>query len=180
MIILVKYISRGFTLIEMLVVVGIIAIIAIASINGIRGSVAEARDQKRYKDLDTIEAALYSFYTQNGQFPNTGGVWHTICSNGSHSSAGVVTPNYIPGLAPDFISSLPTDPSNCNQPSGWFNGYIYRSNGTDFKIATDWSTEEGELCDEPSDKYWDENRGTSLSFAGNWFCSLSSPDGDMW
>jgi prepilin-type N-terminal cleavage/methylation domain-containing protein len=172
--------KAGFTLVEMLVVSAIIITLAVASLNGLRASVSEARDQKRYKDLDMIEAALYSFYTQNGHFPRTDNngagplLWFTTCNS---AAGGVVVPEYVPGLAPDFISQLPQDPQGCQNYPGGFDGYIYKSNGTDFKIASDWMAEEGELCDDPSDKYHDRRTG---ELNGQWFCSLSTPGAVNW
>lgn len=162
--------KSGFTLIELLVVISIISVLSIASLYTLNIAVPRARDQKRYKDLDLMEAALYSFYTQNGRFPDTGLAWQGVCNS---------FPDWIPGLVPEFISSLPQDPQGCRDNGGNFDGYIYRSNGTDFKVAADWMAEEGELCRTPADKYWDERRGPGQpSPAGTWFCSVSSPGGE--
>lgn len=59
----------GFTLIEVVVVIGIIAIlttIAYASLTQIR---AKSRDQKRVADVHEIQLALEYFFNKNGQYP---------------------------------------------------------------------------------------------------------------
>lgn len=171
--------KNGFTLTELLVVIGIVAFIAITAFSTIVSSTRAARDQKRYRDLDAMEAALYSFYAQNGHFPRTDGsgslLWFGKCNGGA---GGFQTNDYIPGLSPEFITELPSDPQDCRNNPGNYDGYIYKSNGNDFKIASDWMAEEGTLCDNPGDKYYDP-RGT-INMAGHEFCSVSTPGGVGW
>jgi len=52
-------------------------------------------------------------------------------NGGSKDTSGVSA--YIPGLTPDYISVLPTDPKK--DISGW-SGYLYRSNGTEYKLLS--------------------------------------------
>lgn len=185
--------QKGFTLVEMLVVSAVVSLIAIASFNTINSSMAQARDRKRYKDLDTIEAALFAHYADRSEFPRTfirtaahlpGTVpasdeaWGARCgtSSGPNDEDG---PNWIPGLSPEYISSLPQDPQKCAGP-GDFDGYIYISDGIDFLLAADWMAEDGELCDQPGDKYYDQTRGPSQPFQGRFFCSIKSPGATNW
>ncbi len=100
--------KTGFTLIELLVVIAIIGLFAsiiIASLNKARVS---ARTARRIADLYQIRFALELYYENNNSYPNSGGNW-----DGYHSCWGdSLLDNWIPGLAPNYISVLPHDPSN--------------------------------------------------------------------
>ncbi len=66
-----KKFSRGFTLLELLVVIiiiGLIATIVIASVNSAR---AKGRDTKRITELDSMRDALSIYYSTNGSYPQT-------------------------------------------------------------------------------------------------------------
>jgi prepilin-type N-terminal cleavage/methylation domain-containing protein len=71
--------TKGFTLVEVLVVIAIIAIltsIAYASLNQIR---AKSRDQKRIADIHEISLELEYYFNKNGQYPQM--LWPTDINN---------------------------------------------------------------------------------------------------
>lgn len=179
----------GFTMTEMLVVVSIISLLAVSSVSMVITSGKKARDQKRYKDLETIEAALYAYYGDKGEFPNTfipsttTAVWHTICTNNPLAGLNNRVPILIPELIPEYLSSIPQDPRLCNDSPGTYHGYIYISDGTYFKLAADRTFEIGDLCDSPGDKFYDARRGgNGMALCGfndsitpnHYFCSIYS------
>src|SRR5680860_400779 len=108
--------NRGFTLIELLVVIAIIGLlssIVLASLNSAR---VKARDANRYSDLWNVKLALEMYYDDHGSYPLTQSPrWWTVCTNGYDPTARETSgPNgYIPNLAPQYISVLPIEPSNC-------------------------------------------------------------------
>lgn len=165
---------RGFTLIELLVVVAIISILSsliFASLNSAR---MKARDAKRYSDLHQVQLALELYRQTNGSYPATNpliaGGWHSVCPvGGSFTTTG--SSGYIPNLAPTYIGTLPTEPLGC--VGGAIKGYIYRSNGTDYKFSTDWTTEIGTYCISQR-KFWDPARDVSA------FCSIYTPGAAAW
>lgn len=60
----------GFTLVELLVVVGIIAILAVIGITLYSRTLQESRDAKRQQDIQSISKALEIHYdTFTGQYP---------------------------------------------------------------------------------------------------------------
>ena len=61
---------RGFTLVEMLVVVSIVALLATAGVNQFRQAGAEARDAQRKAVLHELTDALELFYVQTGCYPS--------------------------------------------------------------------------------------------------------------
>ena len=63
--------QKGFTLVELMVVMAIIAILATAGISSYGSYIKRARDTARFSDLKAIETALISYQTVNGRYPET-------------------------------------------------------------------------------------------------------------
>lgn len=64
--------NKGFTLVEMLIVIAIIAIlasVALVSVGGVRKS---ARDTKRVSDISKLQQQLEVFYSNTGAYPTAG------------------------------------------------------------------------------------------------------------
>lgn len=101
--------NKGFTLIELLVVISIIGLLSsvvLASLNTARGN---ARNAKRQQDLIQIRSALELYALDNGgRYPSTGGYTVVYGDPGCSTTGG--TSNWIPGLVPNYIATLPSDP----------------------------------------------------------------------
>ena len=61
--------SRGFTLVELLVVMAIIAILSGVGLNSLTSAQQKARDAKRKGDLKSISKALEAFLNDYGRYP---------------------------------------------------------------------------------------------------------------
>ncbi|MDO8743193.1 MAG: prepilin-type N-terminal cleavage/methylation domain-containing protein [Candidatus Azambacteria bacterium] len=61
--------EKGFTLLELLVVIGIIGLLSSIIVVNLTGARKKARDVKRVADIRTIQTALESYYGKNGQYP---------------------------------------------------------------------------------------------------------------
>lgn len=100
--------KKGFTLLELLVVISIIAVLLAISASAFLSARATSRDAKRKTDLEQVRSALELYKADNGSYPtNTGTVGSVL--------TGLVSPT-------QYISKLPSDPG--------LNSYYYMSLNT--------------------------------------------------
>lgn len=99
--------SRGFTLIELIVVVGIIALLSSVVLTAVGKARLRAQDSERIANLQQVRTAAEFYANANGgKYPNSGGDWISQCSSWGQTTAN----NAIPGLtAGGFMKQLPTD-----------------------------------------------------------------------
>ena len=62
--------KKGFTFIEMFIVIAIISILASVFLVGLRGFRAGAYDARRLADLQKVQSYLEIYYTKNRAYPN--------------------------------------------------------------------------------------------------------------
>ncbi len=63
--------QKGFTLLELLVVIGIIGLLASIIVVNLTGARRRARDVKRVADIRTLQTANEDYYGKNGKYPAT-------------------------------------------------------------------------------------------------------------
>jgi len=127
--------SKGFTLVELLVVIIIIAILATVGLVTYGSAQKEARKVKRIRDLEAIETNLQLYYQAKGKYPYA--AWRSECN--AWNAGGTIGPNDVikdtttgDTLVPLFMKSFPSDPSMDKAAST--SCYLYYSNGTDYKL----------------------------------------------
>lgn len=154
--------KKGFTLIEILVVVTIIGILASISLLSLRTARATARDSARKVTLRSLQSPLQLYWNNNGSYPLTGSNWYSSePGDAVTNNAG----NWIPGIVPQFASTLPRDPmggpgnaallSNC-LANGWKRAYLYKSNGVEYKLLSHCAPEGAPLSS--NDRFYDPVR----------------------
>lgn len=124
--------NRGFTIVELLIVIlviGILAAITLAAFNGVQ---RKARDSDRKTDISAIKKALELYYVDNGTYPSSTG--STTINASWTTSADPSWANLSAQLVPKYMSTLPKDPqtaSNANPAiySGFNYDYIKLENG---------------------------------------------------
>lgn len=129
--------KKGFTLVELLVVISIISLFSAVAVVSLGVSRSKARDTKRKADMVQVAKALELYYAENSGYPSTSGAWRGNCSTyGSYpdSGAGAWIPNFG-----NYMAQLPHDPdtnkprSLCQAVPTWA-CYLYRSDGVDYKL----------------------------------------------
>jgi prepilin-type N-terminal cleavage/methylation domain-containing protein len=162
---------RGFTLIEVLVVIGIIGILSAGVLANLGQGSAQARDAERKADLRVLQSALELYNLKNGRYPEGcrgPGVWsgqvgtNYACPSGSQ---------YIVGLAPEFIPVLPSDA----KLNGLNSGYVYTTNveGSVYKIMARLTVEA-----ETVNGFDNEFKSCDINVTGTAICDATHPSGN--
>ncbi len=122
----------GFTLIELLAVIAVIGILATVVATNLNQSSATSRDAKRKADLRNLQNAVEIYKNREGRYP--------AGCKGANQWSGQIgtdyactgTEEYILGLVPQYIDSLPID----KKLNGANSGYVYVTNteGSVYKI----------------------------------------------
>lgn len=106
--------ARGFTLIEMMVVVVIIGLLAAIVAPNLIGNIDTASINRAKQDIRGIETALNLYRLDNFRYPSTDLGLEALVNDPGDSAA----PNWKPG---GYLRSVPRDP--------WNNPYQYRYPG---------------------------------------------------
>lgn len=119
---------RGFTLIELIVVVAIVGVLASVVLSSLNTARAKARDAVRKKDMQTIYTMLVQYATQYGGIPGTASYGDVNSGGWDYSSQPVGAPTFMSFLVTGgIITKVPVDPINNmsgdSTPSG---SYAYK------------------------------------------------------
>lgn len=138
--------NRGFTLIELIVVVAIIAVLSTIGLASFQSASRSARDGKRKGDINQVRAALELYRSQTNTYPV-----FTTANNTSYNSmtAALSGAGYL-------SSPLPVDPKNVSP-----NQYIYSSSATGATYC---------LCGSLENGGGTFTNATCTAGAGNYYC----------
>ena len=131
--------KAGFTLLEILLVVGIIAILAgivILAINPTK-QLGDARNAQRRSDVLTILNAVYQYaIDNNGNLPNSAGITSTVSPCGTSSSvatdASTTLAATLVGASSTYLIALPHDPATTTTS---YSAYYINKNATSSRVT---------------------------------------------
>jgi prepilin-type N-terminal cleavage/methylation domain-containing protein len=128
--------SKGFTLIEMLVVLGILAVIITIVLVAINpaAQLTSARNTKRSADVTQILNAIDQYFIVHGSMP--AGI--TTTAKAIKSATGSANIDICTSLVDEFIAAMPSDPSNGNYTdcTSYDTGYtVAKSSGNNNRIT---------------------------------------------
>lgn len=123
--------TRGFTIIELLIVITIIGILSLISVVSFSHFQAEGRDNQRAQQAAVIAEALEKYYSNNGEYPGCSQLTGT-----TQAAVTTLTQTTLPGLSPTALVT-PQAPSGtlnsitCSQtPDSSHDVLYYQGDGT--------------------------------------------------
>lgn len=116
--------NRGFTIVELLIVIVVIAILAAITIVAYNGIQQRARDAERNTEMKTIEKALALYFVDNGGYPTCSNTTYVPGTTTGGCSFSAVTGS----LVPKYLSAMPVDPINTGNDRYMY-AYGYRKTG---------------------------------------------------
>lgn len=121
--------QNGFSLIEILVVIGIIGILASLLVPNLIGVRQRARDSQRKSDIRQIQSALELYRADNASYPSQTGPNYWLNSTACLTSNAFISPN----LLVTYMQKIPCDPTG----TGVYNAgnYYYYSNQKTYTLA---------------------------------------------
>ncbi len=155
-----RYKNRGFTLVEMIVVVGLAAILLVMVITSAFKQKIVARDKVRVADIQTIRLAVEEYKLACGEYPAT----LDQSTNNGHCPSGVTLDDYLPQVP--VVPNYAKDDNYPGQNGNYFYyGLSSSNNGRCFDYIVGVQLEYGSDDDYENNKdgeYFDEVDRDSL------------------
>lgn len=125
--------KRGFTLIELIVVIAIIGLLSTLAVVALGSARVKARDAKRLSDLKQLQTALELYYTDLNLYPLGTGITMGDADHACLNNTGFTTAALC-GATP-YMGQVPKDPQSTQS-------FVYTVATNDYTIT---ATLEGEV-----------------------------------
>ncbi|OGZ00567.1 MAG: hypothetical protein A2946_02350 [Candidatus Liptonbacteria bacterium RIFCSPLOWO2_01_FULL_53_13] len=112
--------QKGFTLIEMLIVIAIVGILSSLVLVGLGPVQRQGRDARRISDLRQVQTALELYYAKNGNYPRVT-TWQSLKDELTRTEGG--------GIG---VKKIPDDPT-----SGRFYKYGVSADGGSYTLGAE-------------------------------------------
>ncbi len=159
--------QKGFTLVELLVVISIIGLLSSIVLTSVNSARAKARDARRIADFKQIQTALEFFYDSQGKYPQSPGhaTWSGHWANFSQcletgTNCGFTVSNYTSPIAkvPQDPRRTTTDPFA--NDTTYYPGYPTGcSDGQSYRIKADLETDNAALAGSVKGSFYNNNGG---------------------
>lgn len=123
--------TRGFTLVELLIVIAIIGLLASITLMGLNSAKIRAKDARTKGDVSQIVKAIGMYRAENNSYPTSSGTWKCLKPDGTMcwrtTYWGDTT--IVNALAP-YIPNIPK--TQANSGCFLFDSYLYNNNSAGF------------------------------------------------
>ena len=122
--------QRGFTIVELLIVIVVIAILAAITVVAYNGIQARSKDSRVQTDIQAVAKRIELYAVDNnGSYPSTGAL--TTVYSDDNCPAGSSQADWVPGLT----GSLPQSQQPAKGANGGNGCYMYASDGTSYILS---------------------------------------------
>lgn len=118
--------KKGFTLVELLIVISILGILATIAITSFRSAQFRGRDAERKSDLKQISSALELYYSDYGKYPNAASGEIAGCPSTTGDACAWGSGSFT-DTKTTYMKVIPKDPSKDFS-------YLYRVDSTNQKF----------------------------------------------
>lgn len=122
---------KGFTIVELLIVIVVIGILAAITLVAFGGVQDRARDAQARNDINTVSKLVEQYAAINGAYPSTGNL-DTVRTD-DNCFGGTSQADWVPGITENLPQSTPN--TNKGRGGNTTGCYMYASDGTNYILS---------------------------------------------